>query len=666
MLLFMLAQAAAVVAPPSEGVTSYKPDFFAAYRPNNVAEMIARIPGFSLDSGSGVRGYEGAAGNVLIDGQRPATKADTLDQLLYRMPAGSVERIDIIRGGAPGIDMQGKTVIANVVRKAGGAFHGLLAYQQTGLSDGRVYWAARAEGSGKLGPGTWDGGLLIGLGPDGGYGDGAERVVDPHGAVTTLGAIHAQGEAGTFTLNGAVEEPLWGGKLRVNARVATQPYNSDETDSFVLPTVQMTHEHQDDNTVRTELGGRYTHPIGPRSSVEAVLLRQDSTERYADDFRSPGDVQLFRQDTTTAESIARAVVKFQQSQKLSWELGGEVADNTFENRLSFTDNGVDQNLPAANVNVEEKRGELFGKVVWQFRPTITIEGGVREEGSNIASSGDVNHEKTLYYTKPRVLVTWSPDAATQVRFRLERAVGQLDFNAFVASSSLSAGVITVGNPDLVPEQDWVTEAALERRFWGRGSIVVTLRHTDITEAVDRAPVFQPGGGTFDAPANIGDGSKDEISVNLTVPLDKIGLMGGRFVGNYTRRQSEVTDPTTRASREISGLHPQDWDIHFTQDLPGHGLTFAVDLYGQQRERYYRFDVVETRKYGSQLSTNIEWKPRADIAWKFQIDNVFDRSFKRSDDFYAGPRNLAGLEAVQDRFYVPPRFFSIRVRKLFGA
>lgn len=227
-------------------------------------------------------------------------------------------------------------------------------------------------------------------------------------------------------------------------------------------------------------------------------------------------------------------------------------------------------------------------------------------------------------------------------------------------------MITVGNPDLVPEQDWVTEAAVERRFWGRGSLVMTLRHTGITEAVDRAPIFQPTGGTFDAPANIGDGSKDEVSVNLTVPLDELGLAGGRFLGNDTRRQSQVTDPTTRASREISGLHPQDWDIHFTQDLPGHGLTFAVDLYGQQRDRYDRFNVVETRKYDSQLSTNLEWKPRADIAWRFQIDNLINRDFKRSDDFYSGPRNMAALTTVQDRAYRVPRLFSVRMRKLFGA
>ena len=653
-------------AAPTEGVTRYTPDFFAAYRPANALEMVQRLPGFTLDTGAGVRGYDGAAGNVLIDGQRPATKADTLDQSLYRIPASAVDHIEVIRGGAPGIDMQGKTVIANVVRKSGGAFHGLLAYQNTGLSDGRNYWASRAEGSGKLGPGTWEGGLFMGQGQDGGQGDGPMSTVDPQGKLQQLGRIHAQGEGFNLVLNGAAEEPLLGGRLRVNGRINSQPYDSDETDSFTVPTTSSTHEHQDDDVFQTELGARYTHALGTRTNLETVLLRQDKTERYVDNFQSPGDGQIFHQNTITAESIARAVVTFQQSRTLSWEGGGEVADNTLSNRILFSDNGVAQALPAANVDVEEKRGEAFGKLVWQATKTITLEGAVREEGSNIASTGDVIQSKTLYYTKPRAVLTWSPDGDTQIRARFERSVGQLDFGSFVASTSFSAGVVTVGNPKLVPEQDLISEVAFERRFWGGGSAVITLRHTDIAQAVDRAPIFQPDGTAFDAPANIGNGTKDEESLNLTLPLDKLGIKGGRFVANSTWRQSQVTDPTTHAPREISGLDPVDWDLHFTQDLPVHRMDWGVDLYGEQRQRYYRFDVVETRKYGSQLDPFLEWKPRPDIQWRFEIDNAVNRSFKRFDDNYSGARNLTALEAIQARSERPARTFNIRLRKLFGV
>ncbi len=118
MLLLVMAQAAAVAAAPAQsGVISYPASYFTALQSQNAGEMLSRLPGFTLDSGNSSRGFEGSAGNVLIDGQRPASKTDSLDEILKRMPIGVVERIDLIRGGAPGIDMQGKTVLANVIAR---------------------------------------------------------------------------------------------------------------------------------------------------------------------------------------------------------------------------------------------------------------------------------------------------------------------------------------------------------------------------------------------------------------------------------------------------------------------------------------------------------------------------------------------------------------------
>ena len=67
-------------------------------------------------------------------------------------------------------------------------------------------------------------------------------------------------------------------------------------------------------------------------------------------------------------------------------------------------------------------------------------------------------------------------------------VGQLDFDNFVADSSLNKGTVTAGNPDLNPEQAWVTEAAVEQRFWTDGVIVVTYRRSALDDVIDRQEV----------------------------------------------------------------------------------------------------------------------------------------------------------------------------------
>jgi hypothetical protein len=51
---------------------------------------------------------------VLINSKRPASKTEPLGDVLGRIPVAAVERIEVINGGASGIDMQGYPTIANV------------------------------------------------------------------------------------------------------------------------------------------------------------------------------------------------------------------------------------------------------------------------------------------------------------------------------------------------------------------------------------------------------------------------------------------------------------------------------------------------------------------------------------------------------------------------
>src|SRR5206468_2674515 len=93
LLVHLLAQAAvaaapvAAAAPPQQqGVVSYPASYFASGNTNTALDMLGRLPDFRLDTGDNVRGFEGAAGNVLINGQRPSSKTDALDAILQRIP----------------------------------------------------------------------------------------------------------------------------------------------------------------------------------------------------------------------------------------------------------------------------------------------------------------------------------------------------------------------------------------------------------------------------------------------------------------------------------------------------------------------------------------------------------------------------------------------------
>lgn len=668
----LLAQAAVAATPatatPQEGVIAYPPAFFAAQQPGNAHEMVLRLPGFAFDDGDSQRGFEGGGGNVLIDGQRPTSKTDNLEEILRRLPASQIERIDLIRGGAPGIDMQGKSVIANVVRKAGaGGFRGLFAVAGNHIYDGRNLHGMRLELSGGQGQRKWEASARYGFGADDGAGNGPGVRIRPDGTVLRRSDIDSEGTEGNYTLTGAYEQPLAGGQARINARHFGAKYKFQQDEAIAFPTAGQVTIDDNVRVFENEIGGRFDRAFGSRTKLELIGLHQTRDREVTSQFAAGAGASVFGLERETAESIGRVVLKYRFTDQLSLEAGGEGALNKLDSQTLYRENGVLQDLPAANVTVEEKRGELFGKAVWRPSAQWTIEGGVRFEGSNIASDGDVALEKTLYFAKPRLLASWSPTPATQFRVRFERVVGQLDFADFVADSNFNTGTgVTAGNPDLEPEQAWVGEFAIEQRFLGDAVVVFTARHSELNDVVDLGPILGPG-GAFDSPTNIGKGTKDELSAELTLPLDRLGLKGAQLKGDITRRWSKVTDPTTGRKREISDLHPLDWNATFSHDLPAWKMSYGVDAYGGWRETAYKVSVIETVKLKTYVRPFAEWRARPDLVVRFELPNVTSRGLRRTVEVFDGPRNLNPVAArVDDQDYQFGRMYYVRIRKTFGA
>lgn len=663
MIGLIMAQALAATAP-AEGVISYPPAFFAAQQPGNASEMLSRIPGFTLDYGSGARGFEGTAGNVLIDGQRPVSKNDHLGAILSRIPVGRVERIDIIRGGAPGVDMQGKAILANVILRKDRAFRGQLEANGYGLADGRTLGGLEWQASGGAGDRSWETSGLFGRGYSDLLGQGAGLTVSPQGP-PALTKITTEDDGHLQQLTGAYELPLAGGKLRVNGVIFRLNLKFEEDDAAVssgrVESTDQLVRHND-----REIGVTFHRPLAARTSLQLVGLYQNNALDLSSAFASPAGRQLFEIDRTTREAIARGVVKHGWTDALSGELGVEGAENRLTSRTGFQVDGLTVPVPAANVQVRERRAEAFAKASWRLSTTWTLDGQLRYERSTLTAAGDIALAKSLAFLKPRLLATWSPAPSTQVRLRLEREVDQLNFQAFVAQGNLSnATGITAGNPNLEPEQAWLAEAAFERRFWGRGALVVTATHSEVRGVVDRGPVFTPT-GAFDRPANIGDGSRDMIKAELTLPLERFGLKGGQLKGFVTRRWSEVPDPTTLTPRPISGQQPVSWEVKFSQDLPARNATVGAELYGGFQSVYYRFNAVDAYKLEPYLIAYAEWKPRPDLNLRVELKNLTQRGYRHTTLTYPGPRNDGRAPTLRDQDFHFGRILYIRLRKSFGG
>jgi hypothetical protein len=644
------------------GILSYPASFFADARPNTAYDMIGRLPGFVFDDGNTARGFAGTAGNVVIDGQRPTSKTDDLQSILYRIPAADVDHIDVIRGGAPGIDMHGQTVMANVVRKKGDSTQIVLDVEDNlFLLDGHSIPYGSVQYTQHSGDSTYEGSITRYGNFDDSVGNGFHDVTDETTGVVTHQNAHTSGIGTGGGMTAAATVPFLGGQFKANLALQSAPFDSGLT--FFSAGGNQTITDMNANT-NGELGLHWNGDAGA-AHIETLFLQRLGHQTDVNASLVTGNDQIFTSSANTGESIARGTVRYLPMPTLTLETGAEGAYNFLDGKSTFVQNGAFIPLPSANARVEEKRGETFGQASWKISDQWMVEAGARFEYSIIGETGDVAMTRTFSYPKPRAIVTWSPDKDTQVRLRYERVLGQLDFNNFIASSSLSSTGVSGGNANLRPDDHTQYELSFERHFWGKGAAVVKLLHESIEHVVDYIPVTNSS-GTFDAPGNIGTGRNDQIDVELTLPLDKLGLPNGLLKSTDIWRLSSVRDPVTGLNRVISGERPQDIEIHFSQDITRLKSTWGMDWYNCWDEYYFRLSQERHRRViPPYLDIYWEYKPTPSWSLHFELDDFGRFAYDDQNYFYSGDRGLSPLSS-KDEVYIrsQPRLY-VQIRKTFG-
>lgn len=641
------------------GVLVFTPDFFAAQRPNTALDMVNRVPGFSVDNGSGARGFEGAVGNVLINNNRPASKNDSGSNVLGRTLANQVERIELIRGGAPGIDMQGYSVVVNVILKTTDSRQSIMTWNAMLFEGGHDIYGGSYQFTQNKGDRSWGVTLSDGMGSSDSNGVGRSIRRNAAGDVIRDERYENDGWGGGQGIRGNYTGPLFGGKLEGTARYGLNDYqNWTELSS---PTSLRRSDYAEDGD-SGELGLTWTRTLNPRWTLETRLIHEfssfDSVSGSNETLNgTAAPEQQFKSNGDSSESILRALVRHERSPALTIEAGAEIAYNMLDVNQAFTVGGVGVPLPSASVKVEETRGEAFSKATWRINPKLTLEGGVRLEASTISQSGDADQEKSFFFAKPRLLATWTPMADNQLRFRFERELGQLDFGDFAASAELDDGTVFGGNVDLEPEQRWISELSYERRFWGEGVVSIGYRHDRIIDVIDRLPL--PGG--LSATGNIGDGTLDQLSLNVVVPLDKVGISGARFTFRNDWNKTSVTDPTTGEDRRISGVRPSQANVGFQQDITSWKTQWGINWLPRLGQATYDPDQTFAWRGADYLEAFVEYKPSPTLSLRAQL-NLWD-DFTQQRTVYA-TRNPRTVAFVEERSIDPRTFVSLRVRKTF--
>ncbi len=645
-------------AMPEQGISVYPASFFADSRPATAYDMVSRLPGFTFDNGLSARGFAGTAGNVLIDGARPTAKTDDLSTILGRIPATSVERIEVIRGGAPGIDMQGQTVVANVVRSKNASNQTVLSASMTYTGAGQWSPSAGIEYHGQSGDLRYEASLSrTSQIWDDSPGNGYRVVTAPGGTPVYDRAVRTGILRVGYSLHGGLIAPLWGGEWNNNFTLQNTDYPSavryygggGSRFDFIA------------RARSGEFGSHWQGILG-KVNLETLVLQRLGHEDDSNTSAAVGSSAIFLSGNDTGESIARVTARYSLSPELSFEAGGEGAYNFLDGHSRFVSNGTPVIIPNANLSVKETRGEAFASTTWKIVPDLTLEGGVRMEFSTISATGDSHNSRSFFYPKPRVLLSWSPDEKSQVRLRVERKLGQLNFSDFAASSNLSGFGISAGTLDLRPEQRWQFEGAIERHFWERGGLVLSVLHEEITDLQD----FVPVGGGLDAAGNIARATSDKLAISGTIPLDFLGIKNGLLKPNVYWTTSSLIDPVTGETRRISNQRNIDDSYDFTQDLDEWKSTWGISWGTSFSRTTWRIAQISRVGIHSNPFVTIFWsyKPTADWNITLGADNFIPYRFELEQFKFAGPRNIAPPPTIQDVFTrTQPRIY-LQLRKTF--
>lgn len=681
----LLSAAFMMLSPPAmaqaaNGATgnSFAADFFAPFNPVTAEDMIRRIPGFTLDSGDDRRGFAGAAGNVLINGERPSSKIPLAEQL-SRISARDVMRIDIRAGGGDG-DLSGQTMVADV----------RLRPRDAGATNTFVAQASQMDPSGNINPlvvvtsgfkvGDVNLNLALQAQPS-----RRGRIEYDKTVTTAAGALVSQGPE-------FLQGSYW--EYRLNGRASWKP---SETDSFNLnlsatPSRDGRHTFSEtynasgqlsqiddsevagDKSWSIEAGGDWEHRLSNESSFKLIALASDkhtgSAERYSTRFTSGAFRNTFiDRAADSGEYVARGVFSWRPGGGHSIDWGGEAAFNFLDSELNIAVQTplttIDATPPVANTRVEEQRAEAFITDFWQLTPDLKLEAGITVETSRITQSGDATQERDFTYFKPRLGATWSVDPSNQLRVMIEKDVAQLDFTEFASAVSLFDGTVDLGNPDLEPERTWRATAEWEHRFGPKGVIVVSLFNDEVEAVQDQIPIA----GIADGPGNLGDGRRTGARIDATAPLDIFGLKGGELRLKGMTQTSSVDDPVTGRSRRFSDEPDWSYSIDIRQPLPDLKLLWGA-LY-ERADDVELFRLKELRTTGwddANLDLYAETTAFTGFVVRFTVSDVLLPTEVRERRFFSPDRqsdaNLSSIETRDAKGGYGTRSYGIRVSGRF--
>lgn len=587
----------------ASSVVVYDAEYFAPYNPITVEDMLNRIPGTEgLTGGFGQqqeerRGLRANTDQVLIDGKRLTGKENQSASYLERLPAKSVERIELITGNVRELDTDVGVRVINVVLKEGtGSGSGVAQVGVFTFPDGEFEPMGSLSYSGSVGGLSYS--ATAELRPAQSPRDVVDVITTEQGGRLSVIEEARRQNQRQYQARGSATYGWDGGQtLQVNGLFTHFPRdNADTTTTFFdpgdAPLVEagtIVDKIRGDDTT-WEISGDYSQSLSKSLNFNGLFIySRGSTDRDNENFVLVGadpddDADLAQSggDTraqTTTEKILRGTLNWNIAANHDLEIGVEGAINTLDKDLDFFSitNGDRVEIPIINSDqrITEDRIEGFTTYSWKPITGLEIETGLAAEYSDLTQVGsDVGTERSFTFVKPSLDIWYNPTDSTQVWFSFRRDVGQLDFDDFVATVNREDNEILAGNPELAPEKSWDFEVGAERRL-NNGAGVVNGRvfYRRVNDVKDLIPL----GLDNSQPGNLGSGNHYGAEIETSIRFGRFTDFDAVISGSFLIQDSEVVDPFTGVKRRFGNQPEYEYSFEARHDIQSLGLSYGFDF-----------------------------------------------------------------------------------------
>ena len=589
----------------------YDKNYFQKFNITTAVDALKRIPGvedltmgnmaesFDPTSNNKKRGFGSSGTQILINGERQSSKSNSIIKTLERIKAESLIRVEVIRGSEAGLDVRSEGIIVNIiVDTTSSAGSGTWNSAMRFLSSGDSIWS----GSGSWATKIKNTDIVLGLERTGFMNSRLydEFHVDKNEAIVQYRLRETIEYSAENRVNIDINSKINNkNTIRINALMwfdgkenepQIQQYflpNDDDKENF-FKTIDWNRQEGNDGW---EFGGDWEYEFSNLHSLKLRTVLTKKNENQIDSSYLNDTVNFYENsretnDRSQSERIVRISFNSAISKGGSLEYGFESAYNELDRTFNLIyfdidSKETDSGLINTSGKVEEDRYEGFLSYNFPLSKKIRAEFALNYEWSEISQSGDVNLSREFQYWKPRIDLKWDYKKNRQIRLNIERNVGQINFDDFIASYDQFEERIRAGNPDLQPATAWEIRLEHEWRIPKDGG-VITLKGfaTEIDGPVERVPI-----GGFAAIGNLGTGELTQARIDGSLRIDKL-LKGGvfRFMGYL--QSSEVLDPVTNIKRDLAWLKRWEYMLSVRQDVPGGKYSWGITYRAESQFNIY--------------------------------------------------------------------------------